>query len=148
MKTCTKCGYTGDRFGKGRRVCHDCRKTQRDPQRYAEYQASAKRKEMKRINQNTYRSKNQAKVNAGVSACRAKRADRYIPLSSDEQFMVEEIYELAHIRTAATGVPHEVDHIVPLCGEQVSGLHVPHNLQVLTREDNRRKYNHYGRETV
>ena len=36
---------------------------------------------------------------------------------------------------------HEVDHIIPLINNQVCGLHVPWNLQYLTKTDNRCKGN-------
>ena len=38
---------------------------------------------------------------------------------------------------------HEVDHIIPLKGANISGLHVETNLQYLTKEENRRKTNKY-----
>lgn len=43
--------------------------------------------------------------------------------------------------TEETGVQHEVDHMVPIAGKNVCGLHVPWNLRVIPRLDNIRKSN-------
>jgi hypothetical protein len=55
--------------------------------------------------------------------------------------VIEGLYKQARELTIRTGNPHQVDHIVPLRSEIVCGLHVEHNLRVITGLDNRIKGN-------
>lgn len=57
-------------------------------------------------------------------------------------------YRLAAHLTHKTGIPHEVDHIIPLQGRDVCGLHVETNLRVIPRKENRRKWNHFDEREV
>ncbi len=59
------------------------------------------------------------------------------------QFFIEDIYDLAHLRTKATGFKWHVDHIVPLRSKTVCGLHVEHNLQVIPASLNQSKGNRH-----
>ncbi len=62
-------------------------------------------------------------------------------LTKEHYAQMSLFYKEAAERSKATGVPHVVDHIVPFLGKNVSGLHVPWNLQVLTAKDNLTKSN-------
>lgn len=67
-------------------------------------------------------------------------------LSSTDRWMIKEIYELAALRSKVTGIKWEVDHIIPLQGKKVSGLHVPLNLRVVPAIENRSKSNKFNQE--
>ena len=62
-------------------------------------------------------------------------------LSDDDCWMIEQAYELAATRTKLFGFSWHVDHVIPLQGKTVSGLHVPTNLQVIPGKENLMKHN-------
>lgn len=66
------------------------------------------------------------------------------PLAKANHKEITNVYKECVMVNLRTRKRHHVDHIVPLCGETVSGLHVPWNLQIIRRELNLRKGNSFA----
>lgn len=79
-----------------------------------------------RVRRNFYSSKWRAQVRIAT------------PLWADEEIIMG-FYEEAAVAGDVTGVPHHVDHIVPLQGKLVCGLHTQRNLRVIPASDNVKK---------
>jgi hypothetical protein len=104
----------------------------------------AKNKDRMRELNREWVGNNKVRLYARMAARRAKHK-RAIPkwLSASDFRNIEAIYQQARDTSSLTGVPHHVDHVLPLNGEYVSGLHVPENLRVVSAVENARKKNRF-----
>jgi len=93
-----------------------------------------------------------ASEHKGDQCCRSMK--RYVAklkripkwLNEEDWNYIKCLYQTARQLTLQTGIPHEVDHIIPLQGENISGLHCPLNLQILTKTENCSKKNKFPLE--
>jgi hypothetical protein len=106
--------------------------------------AEQKREKLREIALRWQRN-NKGKVNANTAlrhAAKMQRTPKW--LTEEEKLRIRCYYQVASMRNRESNQEWHVDHIVPLQGENVSGLHVPWNLQVLPALENIAKGNRYG----
>jgi hypothetical protein len=166
MKTCTRCHIvksyelfykqavnSKDGYQAHCRACDNARKKNwalknpelaaahrktSDINRYKNYKSKVQEK-----NKN-WKSNNPSKVSAMDAKRRAAVNLRKPSWFTDEDnWMVEQAYELAQLRTQVFGFQWHVDHVIPLQGKLVSGLHTPYNLQVIPASENLSKSNQF-----
>lgn len=86
-------------------------------------------------NRHKYRAKSRAAVvkykTTKIKAC---------PIWSDIE-KIKLIYKEREYISKNTGIEHHVDHIIPIQGELVCGLHVPRNLRIIPAKENMSKSN-------
>ena len=95
----------------------------------------------RRAQKRNWYKNNPSKANAMAARRRAARLQR-TPAWADPQ-AIARFYAQARLMTIVTGWPHHVDHIVPLRGRSVCGLHVESNLQILPDDENIEKSNKF-----
>ena len=104
--------------------------------------ASARPNEEKKKHKGKHKSENPEYYKI-LTNTRRRRYRQATPtwLTQEQRNDIKQLYIEARKLTKLTEVKYEVDHIVPLINDDVCGLHVPWNLQVLTKDENLRKAN-------
>lgn len=114
------------------------------PERHAGYSRAYRERnpEAVRQSQRKWRASNPDRSREVVRQKQARRA-KAMPSWADKD-AISAVYSEAKRLEQLDGVPRHVDHIIPIKGKNVCGLHVANNLQVLTAAENLEKSNQYG----
>jgi hypothetical protein len=110
------------------------------------YAIHRKNREANREQHNAYNREYFANNKDKRASYQAKRKATILqrtPAWDPDAHLIIAKYQLAAMFTCETGIPHHVDHIIPLQGKNVSGLHVFSNLRVIPGADNVKKSNKF-----
>lgn len=160
MKNCSKClltlefnhFYSNKKYSDGFSCwCKSCHRNNRIKRYYNNRDENIKKttlwqqqnKEKVNLKNSKWAKNNRDKTSSNLAKYKAKKIHATPKwLSIADLIEIREFYKLANLITKITGIKYEVDHIIPLQGQNISGLHVPSNLQVITKSENARKKNH------
>lgn len=150
MKYCPSCQETKPKISFHRNKslpdgyhtwCKVCRKTKETHKYYKENKNLIKQK----VKEYGWRKRFPEK-HASYEGTRRARKLSATPswLTSEQKAHMKRTYKLRDFISKETGIPYHVDHIVPLKGKNICGLHVPWNLRVIPAIDNLSKHNNFN----
>jgi hypothetical protein len=126
--------------------CTECEKVKNNTEERKKYMveyAENNREKIRKI-ASDWQKQNKGKVNANTAKRHSNKMQRKPKwLTKHDELHIRCLYQVAAMRTRESGQAWHVDHIIPLKGENVSGLHVPWNLRVIPAVDNLKKNNRY-----
>lgn len=142
-KPCPK-GHFSDRYASNS-CCIECKKLESKVKSPTAKERSKrhyyKNKTILNVKSREWKRLNPGKINA-INNARYASLKKRMPIWANPE-CIKNIYEKCYEISKSTGIIHHVDHIVPLQGDLVCGLHVEWNLQIITAEENLRKNNKF-----
>jgi hypothetical protein len=122
--------------------CVECERI-RNNERYSSYMVeySAKNRQALRATATRWQQNNQGKETAKRHTAKMKRRPKW--LSKQQLEEIKDFYVMAKELESIFPWKQHVDHVIPLQGKTVSGLHVPWNLQIIPASWNISKGNRY-----
>lgn len=135
--TCVMCELLWKRTGTGKAISNKATRTYRAVNKARLSVMERQYAKKRRDNLPGIVAETSARVRAGLAVVGWRNRKKVLDI-------YEQCYDL-NLASATAGSTQRfvVDHIIPLNGEGVSGLHNEHNLQILTREQNSEKGNEY-----